>query len=1855
MLLFSPFDRRNSMKTPSLLIFLHALLLLAQPGHAGMVNRWTFNRAAGTAPTGTEITDCISGAVAVVRSGTAAANQAVLTGTSLTLPGTTTGNQTPATISAYLDLPNGLISSKTNLTVEIWATPLSVKNFQRLFDFGRTDLSGNRNAQGNGAAAGEILSTATAAPGATNSSDDLTFMVNRGTTANTQRLAARLNGATELDLDTAQTLTSGTEYQFVVTFADGIGASGTNGGQLAWYLNGNLVSTLDVNFHLSSIEDVNNWLGRSQYSTDSSANISYDEVRIYDNALTAADIATSFSAGPDLDTGMVNRWSFNTTSSGSAATGTSMVDSISGAIMTLYGNGATLSGTSITLPGTTTGNQTAAAISAYLDLPNGIVSSKKNLTLELWATPLSAKNWMRVFDFGRVNTAGVGGGATGEVTGTTTTAPGTTSASDDLMLSFVINGDINQQRMESVFNGTTYGTVNTAIPTSLNTQYHYVFTFEDGVGVYGSSGGQMTWYRDGIVIGTSPAPFHLSDMQDVNNWLGRSQWSADTMTNASYNDVRIYNYAMTPAQVAASKAAGPNSVAALVTATSSVLVPAQPTNRWSFNNTAGTVTSGTTFTDSIGGAIAVVRGTGATLTGTAITLPGITDGNQTAANISAYIDLPNGIVSSKPNFTAEFWVTPLSTQNYQRLFDVGRSTLTVGTGAATGEIIEGNTAPGSSNGYDNLCLSLNIGTTLGLSELEGQIGGNTPLISYTDLSSVTSIGTEYHYTLTVEDNAGYYGTAGSLAKWYRDGALQGVLHLNYHLSQMSDVNNWIGRSQYTADSNSHIAVSEVRLYNRVLSPEEVKLSDTLGSSASFGAVVTHPDSVTINPGQKVLIPVLANDTGSITPSTVQIVSAPTVGTATVDSSGSKILYVHAGISYLPVTFTYRVYGYGGYSAPETVTVNISNDLRVSNTVGTTGTAGTISTINVPSTPPSSSYQLVNAFSGLTFSRPVCFTSPPSDTKRLFVGEISGTLNVIADVTATSPTKSVVLDLPSILATRSNPGESIVAGNDGECGLLGVAFHPNYATNGYFYVAYSVRKSTDSSVWYQRLSRFTVPQAQISAAAPVADPTSEVILIEQRDREDNHNGGGLHFGSDGYLYWCVGDEGNGYDHFGNSQNIQRNFFSALLRIDVDKKLGNLEPHAHPNPNETELNPSGYPVYVSTNAIPRDSNGKAYYSIPVDNPFVSTSEGGKWDGTFNGVAISATNLPYVRSEFYAVGLRSPWGFSFDSATGDLWMGDVGQDAYEEVDIITKGGNYGWVYREGKHDTNFTTPVPPTKPAGLTSTDPVWDYAHTGVTATGYTDANFKGNCVIGGVVYRGTRLSSLTGSYIFSDFNYNQPTNVWSLVRSGTNVTVKRLTGVAGVVYIGTDPSNGDVLLANINTGTIQRLTTGGTSDYPNTLSATGLFADLTDLSPSPGVLSYAPNVAFWSDFAKKSRWFMMPDATSTMTWSADDPWTFPAGMVWVKHFDMPLVRSNPPLSTDPTTPSKRIETRLLVRNASGVYGVSYRWNDAQTDATLVPEEGVDIPLTVTENGVSRTQTYHIPSRSECLACHTQAAGMALSFNTRQLNCSGTMSGVVGNQITLLHNSSFFSNAPSSVNLLPRYVRSDETSYPVETRVRSYLAVNCSQCHRGAGSPGAPAVWNALPQLKLSQMGLVNTYGINYPDVKLINPGDKNTSLVYNRVAKANGYSRMPPIGSNELDQKDIALLADWITNSVSAHQTYDQWRLATFGSSTSAAGDPNADPDGDGRTNMEEFLALTNPLDAQSYLAPVFNVGTNTVTVSFIVPTNRLVYVETSTDLKTWFRWDVPGNGGSPMPVGTTTLIGPILGPKQFFRLQVQEN
>jgi hypothetical protein len=196
------------------------------------------------------------------------------------------------------------------------------------------------------------------------------------------------------------------------------------------------------------------------------------------------------------------------------------------------------------------------------------------------------------------------------------------------------------------------------------------------------------------------------------------------------------------------------------------------------------------------------------------------------------------------------------------------------------------------------------------------------------------------------------------------------------------------------------------------------------------------------------------------------------------------------------------------------------------------------------------------------------------------------------------------------------------------------------------------------------------------------------------------------------------------------------------------------------------------------------------------------------------------------------------------------------------------------------------------------------------------------------------------------------------------------------------------------------------------------------------------------------------------------------------------------------------------------------------------------------------------------------------------------------------------------------------------------------------------------LTLAQTGLLLGAASNNggnPANKLVIPGDTAHSIVLNRVAATNGFTRMPPLATSELDQANIALLTEWITTSLPNRQTYTDWRTTQFGSGTSPEGEPASDPDSDGSQNTSEFLGLTNPLSGASFLAPQVAAETSNVSITFNVPANRSATIETSTNLSTWTLWDVPGNAGLPHPGGAVTLTGPKLGPQQFFRLRLQEN
>jgi glucose/arabinose dehydrogenase/mono/diheme cytochrome c family protein len=820
------------------------------------------------------------------------------------------------------------------------------------------------------------------------------------------------------------------------------------------------------------------------------------------------------------------------------------------------------------------------------------------------------------------------------------------------------------------------------------------------------------------------------------------------------------------------------------------------------------------------------------------------------------------------------------------------------------------------------------------------------------------------------------------------------------------------------------------------------------------------------------------------------------------------------------------------------------------------------TLQMPATPPVMGYQAFNAFGNLTFTDPVAIASPPGETNRLFVIEQTGVIVVITNLA--SPTRTIFLDLTG----------PVLGGSGDEQGLLGLAFHPGYATNGWFYVFYTGNATNSSpggvSDLHDILSRFTVSQSDPNQA----DAESEVVLIAQWDEEGNHNAGDLHFGPDGYLYVSLGDEGGADDNNNNSQRINQDFFSGILRIDVDHRPGNLAPNPH--------------LASTTN-----------YAVPSDNPFVGAT-------SFNG---SPVNPGDVRTEFWAVGLRNPWRFSFDSETGDLYCADVGQGTWEEVDIITRGGNYGWAYREGAH------PGPKSPPPGFTHINPIQEYSH--------GSGPFEGFAVTGGVVYRGMRLSQLFGAYVFADYNSG---NVWALRYNGTNVTsFIRLFGEGTIAAFGIDPSNGDVLMANQGFDTIRRLNYSSSSNgvpLPATLAATGAFTNLATLTPHAGIVPYDINAPFWSDNAVKTRWVSVPNTNLTITFNRDSNWLFPTGTIWIKHFDLELTNGVP-------ESRKRIETRFLVKNTNGLYGATYRWGNSTTNATLVADQGMDETFIIDEGGgIQRTQVWHYPSRQECLSCHTLIAGYALGFSTPQLNRDRDYTGVITNQIAALSLAGYFNTNVTGIHTMRSLANSTNAAVSLEYRVRSYLAANCVQCHQPGGS--AQALWDARISTPTELAGLVDGTLLNQngdPNNRVFKPGSLVNSMILTRIS-TRGPGQMPPLASTVVDTQSVALVSAWITNDLPNYQSFPAWQIARFGSTNAPEAAAQSDPDRDSAVNYLEYLTGTDPEAPASFWQIGIQRAGNNAQLAFPQIANRGFEVQSANGLPpgaSWATLDVVGN------------------------------
>ncbi|MES2746538.1 MAG: PQQ-dependent sugar dehydrogenase, partial [Bdellovibrionota bacterium] len=605
-------------------------------------------------------------------------------------------------------------------------------------------------------------------------------------------------------------------------------------------------------------------------------------------------------------------------------------------------------------------------------------------------------------------------------------------------------------------------------------------------------------------------------------------------------------------------------------------------------------------------------------------------------------------------------------------------------------------------------------------------------------------------------------------------------------------------------------------------------------------------------------------------------------------------------------------------------------------------------------------------------------------------------------------KSVFLDFASQI--NAKPGEG---------GLLGLAFHPTRKNE--FYLSYTVTSSSSPVNLKSVVARFKANDEFTAISQPE-------VLIELDKPFENHNGGYISFGPDGYLYIAFGDGGSGGDPNNNGQNLGV-LAGKILRLDV--------------------------------------NNPGAYTIPKDNPFVD-KEG-------------------ARAEIFAYGLRNPWRFQFDRATGDLWAGDVGQDRFEEVNKIQKGGNYGWKVREG-----FTCFDNNPGCGKVNVIDPIVSYGRD------------QGASITGGFVYRGNRVPSLKGIYVFGDFVSG---NIWGLFPDQNGKLEQKLLLATGfnIPAFGQD-AEGEMFVLEYGSGFIHRIVpkTGpiGVTSAPKLLSLTGCFEKADISQPAKGLIPYSVNSPLWSDAAAKRRWMALPNE-GKITLSDNGRFEFPNGSVLVKEFALG---------------SKIIETRLFVKHKDGSWaGYTYAWNDDGKDAELVA------------NGLTKKfgdQTWNYPSTAQCLQCHTANAGFVLGLEVSQLNATLGRVGAEWNQMDNLRAIGLFANAtPANQTTLP----TPSPTIDAGDSARAYLHANCAFCHRPGGTGGGNLDMRYETELK--NTGLCNSPGsgnLGIADAKILFPGSPEKSILYQRISRR-GAQQMPPLASNLVDEKAQGIVKTWIQN------------------------------------------------------------------------------------------------------------------------------
>lgn len=657
----------------------------------------------------------------------------------------------------------------------------------------------------------------------------------------------------------------------------------------------------------------------------------------------------------------------------------------------------------------------------------------------------------------------------------------------------------------------------------------------------------------------------------------------------------------------------------------------------------------------------------------------------------------------------------------------------------------------------------------------------------------------------------------------------------------------------------------------------------------------------------------------------------------------------------------------------------------------------------------------------------------------------------------------------------------------------IAFHPKFAENGYLFVGSNGEDKTNAKGKSTRITRYTL---QRTAPFKLAADSAKVIM---KWPSDGHNGGAVTFGNDGMLYITSGDGTSDSDTDLKGQNLNE-VLAKVLRINVD-----------------------------------ETNGDVPYSVPEDNPFVTQKD--------------------VRPETWAYGFRNPWRITTDPKTGDIWVGNNGQDLWEQVYLVRRGANYGWSVFEGSHPfyaNRKLGPTPVSKPAA--------EHHHS------------QSRSLTGGVVYYGDKFPDLHGRYIYGDYSTGK---IWAIQHEGGKVTppVEVADTQFNISGFAIDAKGELLVIDHSPTGGLHHLKPRPKikplHEFPRTLSASGLFDNTAKHIVKPALIPYSVNSPLWSDGAHKERFIALPDGDSKIDFHPTKSWSFPDETVLVKSFAV---------ETTPGDPSSRkwLETRFLTRQQGEWFGYSYAWNEDQTDAELVEADGRDIEFTVaTDQGEQRRQ-WRFPSRAECMVCHSRAANFVLGVSTAQLNKNHDYGGVIDNQLRTLESlgvlkvdqqkatSQRFEQlliesgiaaadakkevaavsatrnqraAPATDSLLAKPPSEyDQLADPyderadIASRARSYLHVNCASCHTNAG--GGNSQIDLVHSRKLVGMKAVdekplhNTFELSNP--KIIAAHSPQRSVLLHRM-KIRGRGQMPPLATSVVDTRATKLIHDWIAS------------------------------------------------------------------------------------------------------------------------------